>query len=182
MIEAADHAGDVVDDIGLDAFGGFVENQQAGVEYQRAADGELLLLAAGEVAAAPLFHVVEHGKQLVNHLGHAGAALARAFAVNRQADSEVVFHAELGKYLPPLRHIGDAQIGAFFGALFEQVGAAVGKLFGFGGHLPHDGFEQGGFAHAVAADDAGALFFGRGKADVVQDVALAVVLVEVFYA
>ena len=71
-------------------------------------------------------------------------------------------------------------VGAFFGALFEQVDVAVFQGVGFGGHLPHDGFEQGGFAHAVAADDAGAGFFGRGEADVVQNVALAVGLVEVF--
>ena len=180
LVEAADDFGDVVDDIGLDAFGGLVENQEAGVEHEGAADGELLLLAAGEVAAAPLFHVEEHGKELVYHFGHIAGALVAAFVVHGQADFEVVFYGELGKYLPALRHIGDAMVGAFFGALFEQVDVAVFQGVGLGGHLPHDGFEQGGFAHAVAADDAGAGFFGRGEADVVQNVALAVGLVEVF--
>jgi hypothetical protein len=54
---SADHALDVLDDRRLDALGRLVEDQQARTACQRAADGELLLLAAGEVAAAPAQHV-----------------------------------------------------------------------------------------------------------------------------
>ena len=42
---------DVLDDRGLDAFGRLVEQQHLRVGDQRAGDRELLLLAAGEVAA-----------------------------------------------------------------------------------------------------------------------------------
>ncbi len=37
---------DLLDDVGLDAFGGFVEEQEFGLAGQRAADRKLLLLAA----------------------------------------------------------------------------------------------------------------------------------------
>ena len=42
--------GDLLDDRGLDALGGLVEQHQVRVADQRAADGELLLLAAGQGA------------------------------------------------------------------------------------------------------------------------------------
>jgi hypothetical protein len=38
---------DLLHDIGLDAFGGLVQEQEFWLPGQRAADGELLLLAAG---------------------------------------------------------------------------------------------------------------------------------------
>src|SRR5947209_19113618 len=49
-------ARDVLDDRGLDAFGWLVEQQQLWPHHQRAADRELLLLAAREIAAAPAEH------------------------------------------------------------------------------------------------------------------------------
>ena len=51
--QVADHALDILDDRGLDAFGRLVEDQQARPRHQRAGDRQLLLLAAGEIAAAP---------------------------------------------------------------------------------------------------------------------------------
>ena len=53
VAQIADGAADILDDRRLDAFGRLVEHQQLRPHDQRAADGELLLLAAGEVAAAP---------------------------------------------------------------------------------------------------------------------------------
>ena len=50
----ADDPADVLDDARLDAFGRLVEDQQLRAGRQRARDRELLLLAAGEVAAAPV--------------------------------------------------------------------------------------------------------------------------------
>jgi hypothetical protein len=53
-----------VDDVRLDAFGGLVENQDRWLQYQGAPDGELLLLAAGQIAAAPLKHRFQNWKQV----------------------------------------------------------------------------------------------------------------------
>ena len=52
-LSAEDHVADLVDDVRLDAFGRFVQNQQLRLEHERPADRELLLLAAGQIAAAP---------------------------------------------------------------------------------------------------------------------------------
>ena len=54
---------DILDDRGLDALGRLVEDEQARLRDQRAGDGELLLLAAGEIAAAPPQHALQHRKE-----------------------------------------------------------------------------------------------------------------------
>ena len=54
--QIGDGAADVLDDRGLDAFGRLVEQQQLRPHDQRAADRQLLLLAAGQIAAAPAQH------------------------------------------------------------------------------------------------------------------------------
>src|SRR6188768_3275279 len=50
--QIGDGAADVLDDRGLDTLGRLVEQQQLWPHHQRAADRQLLLLAAGQVAAA----------------------------------------------------------------------------------------------------------------------------------
>ena len=51
--QIGDGAADILDDRGLDALGRLVEHEEPRPRDEGAADGELLLLAAGEVAAAP---------------------------------------------------------------------------------------------------------------------------------
>ncbi len=51
------------DDRGLDAFGRFVEDEKLRAGDESAADGELLLLAAGQIAAAAREHALQHGKR-----------------------------------------------------------------------------------------------------------------------
>ena len=62
----------------LDAFGRLVEDEEFRLRHQRAGDGELLLLAAGEIPAPPK-HVVQHrelrGRRgLCTEAGHARAS------------------------------------------------------------------------------------------------------------
>src|SRR4051812_39685692 len=57
------HARDILDDGGLSAFGGFVQDEDFRIGDESPRDGELLLLAAGEIAAAAMPHFVQHGKQ-----------------------------------------------------------------------------------------------------------------------
>src|ERR1700738_5130090 len=63
VAQIGDGPADVLDDRRLDALGRLVEQEHARPHDERAADGELLLLAAREVAAAPAQHVAEHRKQ-----------------------------------------------------------------------------------------------------------------------
>ena len=74
VAQVADGAADILDDRGLDAFGRLVEHEQLRPHHQRAADGELLLLAAGQIAAAPRKHLLQHREQLEHMLGHVAVA------------------------------------------------------------------------------------------------------------
>ena len=53
LLQPADGLADFFDDGGLDAFGRLVEDQEARAEGERAANRQLLLLAARQIAAAP---------------------------------------------------------------------------------------------------------------------------------
>src|ERR1700681_2958414 len=73
--ERADDALDVLDDGRLDAFGGLVEDEELRAHGERAPDGELLLLAAGKVAAAPPRHLLQHREHLEDGLAYLGLAV-----------------------------------------------------------------------------------------------------------
>ncbi len=109
--QIGDGAADVLDDRGLDALGRLVEQQQLRPHHQRAADGELLLLAAGEVAAAPAQHALQHREQREHVVGNVAlVALQR-----RKAGLEVFLDGEQRKDLAALRHEGDAAPRALVG-------------------------------------------------------------------
>src|SRR3989344_898813 len=75
--QLADGPPDVLDDAGLDALGGLVQDQDLGAGGQGARDGELLLLAAREAAK---------NLAALGHVAHAQAhALIRLLAVDRVA-------------------------------------------------------------------------------------------------
>jgi hypothetical protein len=61
--QVRDRTADVLDDRRLDALGRLIEQQEARPHHQGAADRELLLLAAGQIAAAPAQHLAEHRKE-----------------------------------------------------------------------------------------------------------------------
>ncbi len=90
-----EHLGEVLDDRRLDAFGRLVEQQHLGVAGQRARDGELLLLAAGQVAAAPFVEFPQDREQAVD--------LVRdlALAGDHQAGLDVLLHGHGAEDLRP---------------------------------------------------------------------------------
>ena len=90
---------------------------------KRAADGELLLLAAGKIAAAPPEHVLQDRKEIENLVGdEALGALHR-----RIARLQIFADAEQRKNFASLRHIADAAPGAGMRRQFRNILA-----------LPHD--------------------------------------------
>src|SRR6185503_7608224 len=72
--ECADGALDVLDDRRLYPFGRLVQYEEPGPHREGAADCELLLLAAGQVAAAAMEHLAQYRKHLEHALRHAGTA------------------------------------------------------------------------------------------------------------
>ena len=75
----------LIDDDGRQALQRFVEQQKARIAHQRAADGEHLLFAAGELIAAALAPAGEGGEEIID-------ARQRPFAWSL-ADDEVFFDA-----------------------------------------------------------------------------------------
>jgi hypothetical protein len=63
---------------------------------QRARDGQLLLLAAGQVAAAAAEHLLEHREQLEQLAGN-----RRAAGLGGQAHAQVLLHRQAGRSRGP---------------------------------------------------------------------------------
>src|SRR5580700_6822143 len=151
--QIGDGAADILDDRRLDAFGRLVEQKEPRPHHQRAADGELLLLAARKIAAAPAQHGFEHREQRKHVVGHA-ALIARQ---RRKTGAQIFLDREQRKDFAALRHIGDAaprplrrfQRGDV--AAFPGDGAAAHRL------LAGQSIEQAGLADAVAPEHAGDL-------------------------
>src|SRR4029077_4049712 len=141
-----DRAADIFDDRGLDAFGRLVEQQQVLAHHTRAADRELLLLAAGEIAAAAREHRLQYREEREHVLGDiAVLALERT-----KAGLEVFLDGEQWKNLPPLRHQTDAAPRPFIGPEGCDVGALQRDRSAGNRILPDHRAQQTGLADAVA--------------------------------
>src|SRR5580658_8444164 len=148
-----DGAADILDDRRLDAFGRLVEQQEPRPHHQRPPDRELLLLAAGKVAAAPAQHVLEHREQREHVVGN-GAVVARE---RRETGLQIFLDGEQRKDFPALRHIGDAAPGALRRAQRGYVFALPGDRAAGHRMLAGEGVEEARLAHPVAAEHAGDL-------------------------
>ena len=73
------------------------------LRQQRAGDRQLLLLAAGQVAAAPSQHFFQHREQFVHFA--LDAALPCAPDLRRHAHQQVFLHRQPGENLAALRHV-----------------------------------------------------------------------------
>jgi hypothetical protein len=104
---------DLLNDRRLYAFSGLVKNQQLWFCQQRPSDGELLLLSAGQIAAAPPAHFLQHGKHVIN----LRVDLPRFLSC--QAGELIFLHRETGKDITPLGHVAETHAGA-------SVGSGVG--------------------------------------------------------
>ena len=151
LAQEGDGAADVLDHRGLDAFGRLVEYQQLGPHGERPADGELLLLATGEIATAALQHRIEHREEFEHLVGN----LALVATDRREACLEVLLHRKQREDLAALRHQRHAtprplvgrQLGDFL--VLEGDRARGDRL------QADDGAQQAGLADAVATQQAG---------------------------
>ena len=146
-----DGAADVADDRGLDALGRFVEHQQFRPRHQGAADGQLLLLAAGKIAAAPAHHFGEHREQAENLVvDHPLVARQRGIAGH-----QVLAHGQQREDFAPLRHVANAAARAHVGRQPADLLVHPGDRARCDRLLADDGAQQRRLADAVAAEHAG---------------------------
>ena len=141
----------------IDAGRRFVEDQQVGVVQQGAAQAELLLHAARQLAGRAVGKGGEAGG--LQQVGDAALALGGVQAEEAAEELEVFGDAEVCVEVAAqtLRHIGDARLEGGAASAVGNVGAEdvdVALLDFLGGG---DQAEQGRFADAVRADhrDAG---------------------------
>src|SRR6056297_3925987 len=103
--QKADDLADLFDDVGLDAFGGFVQKQNARLRYQGACDGKLLLLTTRQIATSPVLHLRKHREQVINALGYPLLGLREAGKTGLQ----ILGYGKEWKYLTALGNISDPE-------------------------------------------------------------------------
>src|SRR5262245_57739086 len=175
LLEAADGAGDLLDDHRRQALGRLVEQQEAGAGPQDAADRQHLLLAAGELGALarqPLREIGEHGEHIV-----AGEA-ARA---DRRRQHQVLLDAQAGKDAAFFGAIGDAEPGDVAGLQLDGLAAGKADRAGPLREQPHDRPEDGRLAGAVAAEEGDERAARDREVDAMKDVRLAVPAMKIAY-
>jgi hypothetical protein len=92
----------VLDDRRLDAFGRFVEQQHLRITRQRARNRQLLLLTAGEIAAAAAGELGQDGEQVEDLLRDL------ALASDHEPSFDILPDRHGAENLPALRHISKA--------------------------------------------------------------------------
>lgn len=177
FVESANGCGDVAHNVGLDALGWFVQNEQARLQRERPGNGKLLLLPPGKIAAPPMHHFAQHGEKVKDELRN-GPGLVLAHG---QGKFHVFTYGQQGEDLAALRHITDAQGRAALHRQRKQVRSFKENMTGARRQHAHDALKQGGFAHAVSSHEAGARTGLYLKVDVAQDVAFAIILIETCY-
>ena len=108
VTELADGLADLVDDVGLDALGGLVEDEDSGLGEENPGDGELLLLAAGEHAAFALEEIPDDGKQRENAVDR---GRVRLDSLGTGPDVEVFLDGEMREDFTALGNVTEAETG-----------------------------------------------------------------------
>ena len=154
VAQIADGAADILDDRRLDAFGRLVEHQQLRPHHQRAADGQLLLLAAGQVAAAPRQHLLQHRETARTH---ASGTLRSARFSGAKPDSRFSCTVSSGKISRPCGTNAMPDRARSYAALRSSAFPSKATLPARQPVMADDRSHQTGLADAVAAEHAGDL-------------------------
>src|SRR5215472_1403639 len=172
--EVADHALDLLDDRGLNAFGRLVQHQELRFRDEGPGDRELLLLSARQVAAAAPQHVAKHRKQAEDLVGDAPLRARQG----GKPGLEVLLHRETRKDFSSLWHQRKAaprplvRLEAGDVVSVPNDAAVADRL------QAEDRAKQAGLADAVAAEQACDLAALRADTDPAQDMARAIVKVD----
>src|SRR5258707_4274094 len=172
-----DRARDVLDDRWLNALGRLVKQQQFWPHHQRTPDRKLLLLAAGQIAAAAPEHRLQHRKQRELDVRNiAVLALQRS-----KAGLEIFLHRQQRKNLASVRHQTDALSRPLIGPETRDVDAVEGDRTAGDGILADHRAQQAGLADAVAAEHARHLARFSRERDAAQRLGGAVIEADILY-
>ena len=161
---------------GWNALRRLVEHQQSWARHQSPADRQLLLLAAGQIAAAAPEHRLQHGKQIENFVGNETILPGD----RGEPGFQVLLDRQQGKDLAALRHVGDPAFRPRVRRQFADVlvlpqDAAAGDRL-----MADDGAKQRRLADPVAAEHAGDAAGLRRDGDAAQGLRRAIEEVDAF--
>ncbi len=173
LLQRADEGADLLHDDRGQTLGRLVQQQELGAGPEDAADGEHLLLAAGQLGAlafAPLGEVGEDGVDLVD---------AHAARLHHRRQQQILLDREAGEDAALLRAPGDAAPRDVVGGEADELLPAEHDRAAPLRDDAHDRLQGGGLADAVAPQQRHHLALGDGEVHAVQDVRLAVPGVQV---
>jgi len=157
---------DLLYDIRLNSFGGFVQQEQPRLTGQRPADGKLLLLSAREDASLAVRKLGELGKQLEYHVRYIFRSGRTPPSQSGKPDVEILANGEMGKYVTPLRYEADACAGAMVRGHLRHILTVPAYFSRYSCHLAHDRLHHRSLADSVATKDGHRFACMQGKADV----------------
>ena len=149
---------------------GLVHDQHVGLLRERAGDQDQLLLAARQVRIGLLgqSHDPQKLERLIGDLPVARSGLRQLVDVGRASHEHHVGHREREGRRVRLRDVGEVPCPLMLGhagkrlSLYQHLPARTGQK-------PHHGFQRGGLAAAVRADDAHELAAVDGKRHPMDD-------------
>ena len=147
------------------------QRQDARVRHQAPADGDHLLLAAGQRRRRRAAPLLQHGKELVDR----GEAPRTVDAPAIGADQEIFLDRERSEQPPAFRHQRHAELDDLVGRQRADV-AAVETHAGRGRarQQARDRFQESRFAGPVGADDGDRLALVESEGDAEQRLEVAV--------
>ena len=150
---------------GVQANGGFVQDDHLGAAQQRGGNANALAVTFGQVADQPLFHFLQPGAlHGVLYILHAVSFLFHAFQL---ADKQQVFlHGHIGIQRRNFRQVADAGFGLL--GLFLNIMAVNGNGAARGRKIPGDHVHCGGFAGAVGPQQAVNTAVLHSEADIID--------------
>src|SRR5918993_3014172 len=168
----ADDAPDLTHDQWCQALSRLIEQHRVGVGHQCAADREHLLFAAGKLRAAMLQPLGKARKRLQYSIKRPVAAAVIADPCCHQ---QVLTHGQVGKNGATFGHITNAEPRNAIGPGAGAIGAPNSNRTRSWPHQPKHRSDQGGLAHAIAAQESDGFAAPDCKRRAVQDMAGAVV-------
>src|SRR5207245_10457186 len=180
-LELEDHVADVPDERGRQPLRGLVHQDQPRAGHHHARDREHLLLATGE-RLARLLDPLAQAREVMEHLVETAAPeRGRPVGGGRQAELEVLAHAESGKDPTIFRHEADAEPRDLVRGASREIDALELDRAAPGLEEPDQGLHQGRLAHAVAAQERDRLARAHLERDPEEDRRRSVPGVDVGY-
>ena len=174
LLELGDRLPQALDDDRRQPFRRLVHDQAIGIGHQPAADGEHLLLAAGQRLGALAPALAQPRKQRIDPLQAPAVALGAV-----PGDQEIVLDAERRKHPAALRHQPDAAAHDGERRIAGDVGTLEIDLAAARRREADDGIDDGGLADAVPAEQAENLALLELKRQALQHIGVAVIGMDV---